>query len=93
MGKMKQATYRAAVLSVEAARTKPATAMERPTVICHVRSWTRPEFHPKRIPAAPAKMKGGQVMTRVIVVLKPSVLTTLTNELANCKSVEKAQLT
>ena len=60
--------------------TNPMIAMVRPTVMCHVRSWYRPELHPKRMPAAPAKMKGGQVRTSVMVVLKPRVLTTLTGQ-------------
>jgi hypothetical protein len=37
----------------------------------------RPDDHPVIIPAAPAKRKGGQVRTSVIVRLKPSVFTTL----------------
>ena len=64
-------------MSVAAATAKPTTAMLKPAVICQVRSWRRPELHPKAIPAAPAKMKGGQVIRRVIVVLKPRVLMTL----------------
>lgn len=77
IGKMKHAMYLPAVFSVEAATTKPITATDKPAVMCHVRSWRRPELHPMKMPAAPAKMKGGQVRTRVIVVLKLRVLTTL----------------
>ena len=77
MAKMKQAVYRAATLRLAAASAKPATAMPRPTVICHVRSCSLPELQPKKMPAAPAKMKGGQVMSRVTVVMKPRVLMTL----------------
>jgi hypothetical protein len=45
--------------------------------MCHVRSCSLPELQPKKIPAAPAKMKGGQVITRVMVLLKPRVLMTV----------------
>lgn len=74
---MKKETYRAGTFSVAEAITKPTMAVDRPTVICQVRSWKRPELQPKRMPAAPAKMKGGQVKTSVTVRLKPSVFTTL----------------
>jgi hypothetical protein len=77
IGKMKHATYRAAVFIVLAAMTKPTIDTMRPTVICHVRSCIRPEFQPVNMPAAPATRNGGQVRTRVIVRLKPRVLTTL----------------
>lgn len=77
IGKMKHATYRAAVFKVAAASAKPAMATLRPAVMCHVLSCQRPELQPKNMPAAPANINGGQVMTRVIVVLKPKVLTTL----------------
>ena len=77
IAKMKQATYLAAVLSVAAATAKPTMAIPRPAVMCHVRSWYLPELQPKAMPAAPAKMKGGQVRTRVMVVSKPRVLMTL----------------
>lgn len=65
------------MLSVLAAITKPTIATKSPTVICHVRSCSRPELQPVKMPAAPASRNGGHVRTRVIVVLKPRVLTTL----------------
>lgn len=77
MGKMKQATYLPAVLRVAAAIAKPRMATERPAVICHVRSWRRPDDQPIKRPAAPARRKGGQVMTSVMVVVNPKVFTTL----------------
>ena len=77
IAKTKHATYLAAVLSVAAATAKPAMAIPRPAVMCHVRSWNLPELQPKAIPAAPAKMKGGHVRTSVMVVSKPRVLITL----------------
>ena len=64
-------------MRVADAMMNPTMAVVRPAVICQVRSWKRPDDHPKRIPAAPAKMKGGQVKTRVTVRLNPRVLTTL----------------
>lgn len=77
IGKMKQATYLPAVFRVAAAIANPRTATERPAVICHVRSCKRPDDQPINRPPAPARRKGGQVMTSVMVVLKPRVLTTL----------------
>ena len=77
MAKMKHATYRAGTFMVEGAMMKPMMAVVSPTVMCHVRSCRRPELHPQRMPAAPATMKGGQVRTRVTVVLNPKVLMTL----------------
>jgi len=76
-GKMKQATYLPAVFSVDAVIANPRMAIDKPVVICHVRSWYRPELQPKRMPAHPANMNGGHVIKRVTVVLKPRVLTTL----------------
>jgi hypothetical protein len=52
-------------------------------VICQVRSCIRPELQPVMIPATPAKRNGGHVKTRVMVVLKPRVLTTLENKLTS----------
>lgn len=69
MAKMKHATYLAAVLSVAAATANPTMAIPSPAVMCQVRSWNLPELQPKAMPAAPAKMKGGQVITKVMVVL------------------------
>ena len=77
IGKMEHAMYRPAVWSVDAAITNPIIAVVSPAVMCQVRSWKRPELQPTRMPAAPAKMKGGQVRRRVTVVLKLRVLTTL----------------
>lgn len=77
IGKMKQATYRPAVFNVLAATTKPMIETRSPAVMCHVRSCLRPELHPIAMPAAPAKMNGGHVKTRVIVLLNPKVFTTL----------------
>lgn len=82
-GKMKQAMYLPAVFSVDAAMAKPTMAIVRPVVMCQVRSWYLPELQPKRMPAHPAKINGGHVMTRVTVVLKPRVLTTLKQGLVN----------
>ena len=79
MGKMKHATYRPAVFKVLAAMTNPTMATSSPPVMCQVRSCMRPELQPVAIPAAPASRKGGHVSTRVIVVLKPRVLTTLSS--------------
>jgi hypothetical protein len=77
IGKMKHATYRPAVFNVLAAITNPMIDTKRPIVICHVLSCIRPELQPVKIPATPARIKGGQVRTRVMVRLKPRVLTTL----------------
>jgi hypothetical protein len=77
IGNMKHAMYRPAVLSVLAAMTNPTMATRSPIVMCHVRSCMRPELQPVMIPATPASRKGGHVRTRVIVRLKPRVLTTL----------------
>jgi hypothetical protein len=67
---------------------KPAMAVARPTVMCHVRSCNLPELQPKKMPAAPAKMKGGQVRTRVTVRLKPRVLTTLEVHVSMLRDIE-----
>jgi hypothetical protein len=82
MGKIKHARYRPAVFRVLAAMTKPTTATKRPIVICQVRSCILPELQPVNIPATPARINGGQVKTRVMVRLNPSVRTTLYQELA-----------
>ena len=52
-----------------------ARAFER--VMCHVRSLNRPEDQETRTEAKVATRKGGQVRTRVMVVLKPRVFTTV----------------
>jgi hypothetical protein len=44
----KQARYRGAVLRVAAAMTKPTKATSIPPVMCHVRSFWRPDDHPSR---------------------------------------------
>ncbi len=74
---MKNETYRAGTFSVAEAIMKPMMAVNSPAVICQVRSWKRPELQPNKMPAAPAKINGGQVKIRVTVRLKPSVFTTL----------------
>ena len=74
---MKQATYFPAVFIVATATAKPRIATLRPAVMCHVRSCSLPDDQPMSKPPAPASKNGGQVMTSVIVVEKPRVLTTL----------------
>jgi hypothetical protein len=74
MEKTNMAKYRTPVFRVEQPRTKPVIAINFATVMCHVRSLYRPEDIDQRIETMPAIRYGGQVRTRVIVVLKPSVL-------------------
>jgi len=77
IGNIKQATYRPAVLRVAAAMANPRMATTKPAVMCQVLSCNFPEDQPMAKPPTPASRKGGHVMTSVMVVLKPSVLTTL----------------
>ncbi|KAL2871396.1 uncharacterized protein BJX67DRAFT_342148 [Aspergillus lucknowensis] len=69
------AKYLAHVYRVLHPRTKPKTAIAFATVICQVRSLTRPEFQDQIRAIAPAIRYGVQVRTRVIVVENPRVST------------------
>lgn len=53
--KTKHATYRPAVFVVDAAITNPTMATAKPIVMCHVRSWYRPDDHAKRSAVMQAK--------------------------------------
>lgn len=66
-----------AVLSVDAAMMKPIRATTIPRVMWKVLSLRRPEDQASATEKTPAHRYGGQVMTRVIVVLYPRVLTTV----------------
>lgn len=77
------ATYLAATLVVLILKMKPTIAITFETVICQVRSLYLPELQQTRILVKQAKRYGGHVRTRVIVVLKPKVLTTLGKKFLN----------
>lgn len=74
MAKTNMEKYLAPVFNVAHPSTKPAMAINFATVICHVRSLYFPEEMDHMIEIPPAIKYGGQVSTRVIVVLKPKVL-------------------
>jgi hypothetical protein len=61
------------VFSVAHPKTKPEMVIDLAMVMCHVRSFIRPEFHDQYTENAPAIKYGGQVRTGVIVVLNPRV--------------------
>lgn len=65
------------MFSVAGAIAKPMIATVLLTVMCHVRSFHLPDVIEMRMVTKPATRYGGQVSTRVIVVSKPRVLTTL----------------
>lgn len=69
------AKYFAPVLRVANPSTKPNTATALATVICQVLSFQRPDDHDQKTEMIPAIKYGGQVKSKVMVVLKPSVST------------------
>ena len=79
MVKMTIDTYRPARSRVAAAAANPTVATALEMVICQVRSLNRPEDQETITVMTPAMRYGGQVRTRVTVVLRPSVSTTVGN--------------
>jgi hypothetical protein len=73
------AKYRAPILRVAQPRTKPRIATLLAIVMCHVRSLYFPEDHDQYTLIAPAIRYGGHVKTKVMVVSKPRVSTTVGN--------------
>lgn len=71
--------YRMPVLKVVAPTTNPIIATDFEAVMCQVRSLNLPDIHDTKIVEAPAIRYDGQVRTSVILVLYPSVCTTVGN--------------
>lgn len=69
MAKKNREMNRTAVLREEAAMMKPTRATTMPKVMCIDLSFRRPEDQARAILKPPATRYGGQVMTRVMVVL------------------------
>lgn len=79
--KRKQAMYRAAVSSVAQEMMKPTSAAPILPVMCHVRSFNLPEDQPTATPTTAETRYGGHVSTRVMVLSKPKLPTTVGKKL------------
>lgn len=71
------AKYRTPRFNEPQAKAKPMHAISFEIVMCHVRSLNLPDEYETRTDTKVATKKGGQVRTSVMVVLYPSVLTTV----------------
>ena len=60
---------------------KPIMATPMQPVICHVRSLNFPDERPTKTPTPPDTKYGGQVSTKVMVLLKPRLPTTVGKKL------------
>ena len=80
---------RAGTLKVAQETTNPTNAVPMQAVICQARSLNLPEEIPTRMPKAPDTRYGGHVKTRVTVLSKPRLPTTVGKKLQICQYLSR----